>query len=309
MRFSVVVCTRDRPAELARCLAALSRLEGPPFEVLVIDNASRDDSTRRIVEQTPYRYVREDLPGLDRARNRGISEARNDLIAFTDDDTEPEPGWLAALTRAFADPRVAGVTGQVLPASLDTLAQRLFEQYGNGMSKGDRPRLFDGASLRPAELLRAQDVGVGANMAFRWKVLEAVGGFDPALDVGTPARGAGDLDLFHRLLRSGAVLRYEPEARVRHHHRRDLSALRRQIRNNGRSYGVYLLKVWREGSVPRPALARFALGWCAWLAGRLFLGLLGRHHLPLSLLWEEFRGAFEAPSAFRLVYSPHGSDT
>lgn len=309
MKISVVVCTRNRPAELARCLAALSRLEPAELEVLVVDNAPGDDSARRIVERTPFRYVREDRPGLDRARNRGIAEARYDLIAFTDDDTEPEPGWLATLAATFTDPRVAGVTGRVLPAALDTPAQRLFEQYGNGMSKGERARVFDGASLRPAELLRAQDVGVGANMAFRRQALEAVGGFDPALDVGTPAHGAGDLDLFHRLLRSGAVLRYEPEVRVRHHHRRDLAELRRQIRNNGRSYGVYLLKVWRERSVPRPAVARFALGWCAWLGGRLVLGLLGRHRLPLSLLWEEVRGAVEAPSAFRLVYSPHGSDT
>lgn len=309
MSFSIVVCTRDRPAELARCLAAISRLDPAEFEVLVIDNAPSDDSARQVVEGTTYRYIREDRPGLDRARNRGIAEARHDLIAFTDDDTEAEPGWLTALATAFADPRVSGVTGRVLPAALDTPAQRLFEQYGNGMSKGDRPRLFDGSSLCPAELLRAQDVGVGANMAFRRQALEAVGGFDPALDVGTPARGAGDLDLFHRLLRSGAVLRYEPTACVRHHHRRDLAALRRQIRDNGRSYGVYLLKAWRERSVPRPAVARFAFGWSAWLAGRLLLGLLGRHRLPLFLLWEEVRGAFEAPSAFRLIYSSHGSDT
>lgn len=302
---SVIVCTRDRPAELARCLRSLQRLEGPPHEVLVVDNAPRDDAARQAVAATPFRYVREEAPGLDRARNRGIEEARHELIAFTDDDVEVEPGWLAALAAAFADPRVDGVTGRVLPAAQETPAQRLFQRYGNGMDKGDRPRLFDGAALRPAELLRVQDVGVGANMAFRRAALEAAGGFDPALDVGTPAAGAGDLDLFHRLLRAGCRLRYEPAAAVRHHHRRDLEGLRRQLRHNGRSYGVYLLKVWREGAVPRPAVARFALGWGTWLAGRLALGLLGRHRLPLALLWEEARGALEAPRVFRTVYSPH----
>lgn len=302
---SVVVCTRDRPAELTRCLASLGRLAGPAHEVVVVDNAPRDDAARQVVAATPFRYVREDEPGLDRARNRGFAEARHELIAFTDDDVEVEPGWLAAVAAAFADPRVDGVTGRVLPAAQETPAQRLFQLYGNGMDKGDQPRVFDGAALRPAELLRAQDVGVGANMAFRRQALEALGGFDPALDVGTPAAGAGDLDLFHRLLRAGFLLRYEPAARVRHHHRRDLEGLRRQIRNNGRSYGVYLLKIWRDGKVPRPAVARCALGWGTWLAGRCALGLLGRHRLPLSLLWEEVRGAFEAPRAFRTVYSPH----
>jgi GT2 family glycosyltransferase len=306
---TVVVCTRDRPAELARCLQSLLQIEGPAHEVVVVDNAPRDQAARQIVAETPFRYVREDAPGLDRARNRGIAEARHRLIAFTDDDVEVDPGWLGALASAFADPQVAGVTGRVLPAAQETPAQRLFQRYGNGMDKGDRPRVFDGAVLRAAQLLRAQDVGVGANMAFRRSALAAVGGFDPALDVGTPAAGAGDLDLFHRLLRAGFLLRYEPAATVRHHHRRDLEGLRRQLRNNGRSYGVYLLKIWREGAVPRPAVARYALGWGTWLAGRLALGLIGRHRLPLSLLWEEARGALEAPRTFRTVYSPHVAST
>jgi GT2 family glycosyltransferase len=304
---SVVVCTRDRPVELARCLHSLRMLEGPEHEVVVVDNASRDDAARQVVEATPFRYVREDAPGLDRARNRGIATARYDVIAFTDDDVEVEPGWLTALATAFADPGVAGVTGRVLPAAQETPAQRLFQLYGNGMDKGEQPRLFDGRALGPAELLRAQAVGVGANMAFRRPALEAIGGFDPVLDVGTPAAGAGDLDAFHRLLRAGFLLRYEPAAQVRHHHRRDFDGLRRQIRHNGRSYGVYLLKIWRDGALPRPAVARYALGWGTWLAGRLALGLLGRRRLPLSLLWAEARGAAEAPRVFRALYSPHAA--
>jgi GT2 family glycosyltransferase len=303
---SVVVCTRDRPAELARCLASLARLEPPAGEVIVVDNAPQDEATRQAVAATPFRYIREERPGLDRARNRGTAEARHDLIAFTDDDVEVEPGWIRDLSTAFFDPQVAGVTGRVLPAAQDTPAQHLFQRYGNGMDKGDRTRMFDGAALEPKQLLRAQDVGVGANMAFRRQALEAIGGFDPALDVGTAAAGAGDLDVFHRLLRAGFVLRYEPAARVRHHHRRDLEGLRRQLRNNGRSYGVYLMKIWRDGQIPRPAVARFALGWGTWLAGRLAAGLVGRRRLPLSLLWAEARGALEAPRAFRTVYSPHG---
>jgi len=301
---SIVVCTRDRSASLARCLAALARQDHPAYEVVVVDNAPRDDATARVVAATPFRYVREDRPGLDRARNRGIAAARHGLIAFTDDDTEAEPGWLSALAAAFADPRVAGVTGRVLPAALETPAQRLFEAYGNGMDKGGTPRLFDPAALTAAGLLRAQAVGVGANMAFRRSVLQALpetAAFDPALDAGTPAAGAGDLDLFHRLLCAGFVLRYEPAASVRHHHRRTEGELRRQLRDNGRSYGVYLLKIWRRRTVPRPAVARFAAGWAAWLAGRLALGLLGRHRLPVRLLWAELAGALQAPWAFILA--------
>jgi glycosyltransferase involved in cell wall biosynthesis len=292
---SVIVCTRDRAASLARCLASLARLDHPSYEVVVVDNAPRDDSTAQVVSATPCRYVREDSPGLDRARNRGIAEARHDLIAFTDDDVEAEPGWLRALAAGFADPAIAGLTGRVLPAALETPAQRLFEAYGNGMDKGDRPRLFDPAHLTPAELLRAQAVGAGANMAFRRSALFAVGGFDPGLDAGTPAAGAGDLDLFHRLLRAGFLLRYEPAARVRHHHRKTLPELRRQLRDNGRSYAVYLRKIWSTRTVPRPEVARFAAGWAAWLMGRVLIGLAGRHRLPVGLLWAELAGALQSP--------------
>jgi glycosyltransferase involved in cell wall biosynthesis len=291
---SIVICTRDRSASLARCLASLARLDPAPHEVVVVDNASSDGETARVVAATPFRYVREDTPGLDRARNRGIAEARHDLIAFTDDDVEADPGWLRALAATFADLAVAGVTGRVLPASLETPAERLFQSYGNGMDKGGAPRLFDPAALKPADLLRAQAVGVGANMAFRRQALAAVGGFDPDLDAGTPAAGGGDLDLFHRLLAAGFVLRYEPAAVVHHHHRRTMAELRRQLRDNGRSYVFYLRKVWRLRTVPRPVVARFAAGWAAWLAGRLARGLLGQHRLPVGLLWAELAGAFTA---------------
>jgi glycosyltransferase involved in cell wall biosynthesis len=297
---SVVVCTRDRPAALARCLDALARLDHAPFEVVVVDNASRDDAAERIVAATPFRYVREDRPGLDRARNRGAAEARFDLVAYTDDDAEAEPGWLSGIAGAFAGSEVAGVTGRVLAADLSTPAQRLFERYGHGMDKGETARLFRYDRLGAFGRIAVQAVGVGANMAFRRAALEAVGGFDPVLDVGTPARGAGDLDIFHRLLRAGFTLRYEPSARVRHHHRREMAELRRQLRDNGRSFGVYLLKRWREGrAAERAALAAFfLLRWGPWLTGRLAKGALGLHPLPLPLLWEELAGALSAPRAW-----------
>ena len=87
------------------------------------------------------RYVREARPGLDWARNRAIAEAAGEMIAFTDDDVEVDPGWIRALVAAFAarSRRVAAVTGLVVPAELDTEAQVLFERYrgfGRGFAAG-----------------------------------------------------------------------------------------------------------------------------------------------------------------------------
>lgn len=299
---SVVVCTRDRPESLRRCLVALCGQDYPSYEVIVVDSASQDGATAQVVAATPFRYLRVELPGLDRARNDGAAAASHDIIAYTDDDVVAGPGWLRHITAAFADPDVMAVTGLVLPAALETEAERLFEQY-SGMGKGAAPRAFRRSSLAPRELLAAHHVGVGANMAFRRSTLAAVGGFDTALDVGTPAGGAGDLDMFHRVLAAGLTIRYEPAAAVRHYHRRDRAGLRRQIYNNGRSFGVYLIKRWREQQIARPDVALFAARWVGgWLIARLCARLAGRLRFPLDLVLAEIWGALSAPWAYRATY-------
>jgi glycosyltransferase involved in cell wall biosynthesis len=296
---SVVVCTRDRAASLETCVRALRALDYPRFEVVVVDNAPSTDAAREVAERLGVRYVREDRPGLDWARNRGIAEARHGLIAFTDDDVRVDARWLRGIARAFADPDVGAVTGLVAPMELATRAQVLFELHYGGMGKGVRPRTWDPEALPATVAIAAQHVGVGANMAFRREMLAAVGGFDVALDVGTPAHGAGDLERFHRALVAGVVVRYEPTALVWHRHRRDMPALRRQLYDNGRSFGVYLITIWRRGAVPRRTIAYYALGvWGRWLVARLARRALGREPLPASLLWAELWGATHAPWAF-----------
>lgn len=300
---SVVVCTRDRPDLLARCLRSLASLEYPTREVIVVDNAPTSDATRLEVAAAGVRYVCEPLPGLDRARNRGLGEARHDIVAFTDDDVEVDPRWLNGIARGFADPHVSAVTGMIAPAALETEEQLLFEFRYSGMGKGTEPRRWDPVILPPAKLLAAHAIGVGANMAFRRQALERLGGFDTALDVGMPARGAGDLDVFHRLLAAGNVIQYEPAALVRHHHRRDGTALEAQHRDNGRAFGVYLLKVLRRGTVPRAKTVRYALRvWWPWLIGRPARRLFAREELPGHLLRAELLGALQAPWAYFATY-------
>jgi GT2 family glycosyltransferase len=157
--------------------------------------------------------------------------------------------------------------------------------------------------MRPHEVIAAHTCGVGANMAFRRSVFEAVGGFDTALDVGTPACGGGDLDMFHRVLVAGLTLRYEPTALVWHYHRRDLADLWRQIYNNGRSYGVYMMKVWRMGHLQRRVVTVYALRWAGgWVLARLVKRLLGQLTFPLSLVWAEAWGMLHAPWAYVTTY-------
>ena len=295
---SVVICTRDRPDDLRRCLASLSRLEHPCFEVIVVDNASRDGATAQVVAEFGFRYVREERPGLSWARNSGAAAARYALIAFTDDDVQVSPGWLRALAVAFGDPQIALVTGLVLPAELDTQAQWLFEAY-SGMGKGFAPRAFVPAKMSARERIAVYELGVGANMALRRSALETLGGFRSELGAGTPSGGGEDLDIFQRVLGGGWTARYAPAALVWHRHRRDMPALRRQIEANGRAFGVYLISLWRANQLPRLAVARFAAGWVGGgLLMRLARRVAGRSNLPFALIWAEIAGALRSPAAY-----------
>jgi glycosyltransferase involved in cell wall biosynthesis len=299
---SVVVCTRDRPRSLERCLKSLVTVEYRNFEVIVVDNGSGSSETADIVASMRFTYLREDRLGLDWARNRGLRVAKHDIVAFTDDDVQVDVYWLQGLAHGFLDEAVQAVTGLVLPAELETRAQHLFEMYG-GMSKGLQPIRFPPGAVDIGTIIQSYRVGVGANMAFRKRLFVEIGDFDTALDVGTPSGGAGDLDMFHRVLIRGYEVRYEPQALVWHRHRRDMAALRRQIYNYGQSHGVYLIKRWQEQKIERRALALYIFGkWVPGLMHRLLLRLIGRHPLPLSMLWAELMGALHSPCAFRKTY-------
>src|SRR5262245_32282371 len=102
LRFSVVVPTYNRPAQLARCLGALAALDYPRerFEVIVVDDGGTCD-VKAVVdpfrEQLNMTLVQQRNAGPAAARNAGVAAARNDLLAFTDDDCAPHREWLRQL--------------------------------------------------------------------------------------------------------------------------------------------------------------------------------------------------------------------
>jgi glycosyltransferase involved in cell wall biosynthesis len=253
---SVVLATRDGTARLAACLDSLLALEYPCYEVIVVDNAPRTAATADLLRQryaiSAVRYVREERPGLSWARNRGLLEARGDLVAFTDDDVVVDRFWLAELARGFGlGAHVACVTGNVLPLELETPAQIWFEQFG-GFSKGFERRIFDTGENRPDSPLfpyAAGMFGSGNNMAFRTTVLRALGGFDPALGAGSLV-GGEDMKAFFQVITRGLRLVYEPGALTYHVHRRDYEGLRKQLYHYGTGLSGYLLSEFAD----QPAL-------------------------------------------------------
>lgn len=229
-RVSVVVCTRDRPGPLARCLDALARLRDRPHELVVVDNAPSSDATQRLAAARPeVRYVLEPRAGLAVARNTGVRATTGDVIAFTDDDAVVHPDWLARLVPPFADPRVMSVTGTVLPAVLATEAERLAEARMWSFNRELRPRTFTAAYFARvrARGVPVWYVGAGANMAIRRTAFTHVGLFDERLGPGTSGCGE-DSELWYRLLAAGWHCAYEPAAVVSHYHRPEVAALAAQ---------------------------------------------------------------------------------
>ena len=297
LRITVAVCTRNRATQLRTCLDSIQAIEHPRdlLELLVVDNAPEDTATRDVVEQYPgVRYVCEPRPGLDRARNRAILESTGAIVAFTDDDVSVDPLWVGALAAAFEDePHAMGVTGLVVPDELDTPAQILFERYG-GFSRGVNRFVFYAPDVErvASRYGGAGRFGTGANMAFRREFFDAHGLFDPALDVGTPTNGGGDLEMFFRVLKEGHALVYEPNAIVRHRHRREYRDLRSQIENNGIGFYSYMVRSARAYPRERMAFARFgAWWWWSWNLRRLLRSLVGREPIPRDLIAAECVGS------------------
>ncbi|MEP2531964.1 glycosyltransferase [Shimia sp.] len=251
---TIVIATRDRPDSLARCLDALLLQTYEKMDVVVVDNAPSSDATEKLISEhyAPsgnVLYVRESIPGLARAHNRGVSCALGEIIAFTDDDVICDPEWVSAIAANFAaSDQIGCVTGLILPAELETRAQYWTERHG-GFGKGLHRRVFDLEDHRPADPLfpyTAGAFGSGANMSFRRDTLERMGGFDDRLGAGTLARGGDDLAAFLAAIQTGAQIAYEPGAIVWHFHRRSEDGMRRQAFGYGVGLGAYLTKQFVE---------------------------------------------------------------
>ncbi|WP_292960657.1 glycosyltransferase [Novosphingobium sp. UBA1939] len=288
---TVVICTRERPEDLERCLAGLVAMPDDP-DILVIDNAPATDATRVVVERFPtVRYLLEPRPGLDYARNTAMETVTAEIVAFTDDDAVPDRLWLRTLLRNFEDPMVMAAGGLTMALELDTEAQIHFQRMG-GFGRGFKRIVHDGVSTDPFESWKA---GAGVNIAVRRSAVEAIGLFDLALGAGTRAMAGDETDMFRRLLAAGYRIAYDPQALNWHRHRRTMDELQRQIYGYECGSFAILTKALLFEANPR-ALAHMA----RWM--RANLPVLARSFrrsrrgpLPFNVSLTQARGALIGP--------------
>jgi GT2 family glycosyltransferase len=253
---SIIIPTFRRPEPLARCLDALTRQEYPrdQFEVVVVDNRNPPGTVEPVVrafeDRLALRRVTEDTPGPAAARNAGAHTAAAPILAFTDDDCIPDPGWLRALGETLAvhpDALVGGTSLDLEPRGLCTAASRLVHDYFCAQQNADAgvPRFF------PSN-----------NLAVPKAAFHAVGGFDAHF----PRAAGEDRDFCARWRASGRHLVSAPEARVRHAHPLSVRGFVRQQMNYGRGafqyrsragglgfYAGLLAHPFRQAKAPRAA--------------------------------------------------------
>ena len=276
---SVVISSLNGAAGVDRCLRALAAQPNRSrLEIIVVDDGSAD-ATAAVARAHGVTVISHPRNlGLAAARNTGVSAATGDIIAFLDDDCEPEPGWAEHLLAAYAAcaDDVAGVGGAIVP--------RTPPGYLAGYLNRNNPlaplelNLARGNSIgyRLALYLRRQWPGrgpvgrrdvyafAGANMSFRRKAIFDVGLFDERFRF-----GAEELDVCLRLSRSSPPGRlvFVPESRVIHHFSPDL----RDTLRRSRRYGIGAARLRRKWPIlpptvfPGPALALTLLAAAAWV--------------------------------------------
>jgi glycosyltransferase involved in cell wall biosynthesis len=303
---TVVLCTRERPGALARCLDSLLGQQYPRFRVLVVDNAPATDATAEVVRSAARRgrveYLLEPKAGLSFARNTAVAAAPGEILAWIDDDEVADPHWLAEVARALAEhPEADVVSGVIVPAELETRAQLWFEQFGgHSKGRGFRPDAFGpDTAHRQSPLYPLPPFGTGANMTFRPGVIERIGGFDTALGAGTPAMGSEDTLAFTQVLLTGGTIVYQPTAVTHHYHRRDVEGLYKQMVG----YGAGLTAAYTSLLLQRPgllwALLKLAPVALRDLTGGDSLRVSGlRDDFPRDLLKANRKGMLAGPRAY-----------
>jgi len=221
---SVVVCSYNGARTVEQTLVALSKLDYPRREIIVVDDGSTD-ATAAIAAKYADKLIRTENEGLSAARNRGLRAATGEIVAYIDDDAYPDPHWLTYLAFSFLRSEHAGVGGpNIAPHGDGAMAECVAHAPGG-----------------PVHVLLSDDVAEhipGCNMAFRRDKLMAIGGFDPRFRV-----AGDDVDICWRMQEMGWTIGFAPAAVVWHHRRSSAKAYFKQQRGYARAEAL-LAEKW-----------------------------------------------------------------
>lgn len=207
---SVVIITRNRPKMVRNCLEHLFQQDYKPFETIVVDS-SPDEQTHAVLDGFPQ-VMRLRIPNgqnnMPQARNLGIAQARGEIVAFIDDDSMVQEGWLSEIVRCYSEPNVGGVGGRVLD-ELEALRGTKKGEIGRILEDG---HIVSGFDRSGTELIEVDHVR-GCNMTFSRLALQEAGPFDHRY---SGRNYLEDTDMGFRVKQAGYRILYNPRAVVHH---------------------------------------------------------------------------------------------
>ena len=282
---SVVICAYNAERTMEACLESLRKLDYPNYEVVIVDDGSRDRTAEISARFPEFRLIRQPNKGLSVARNVGMQAARGEIIAYTDSDCVVDSHWLRFMV------------GAMTASGFDACGGPNYAPHEEGRTEA----CVSASPGAPCHVLTAEDRAehlAGCNMVFRKDVLQQVGGFDPQFTA-----AGDDVDICWRALDAGFVLGFCPAAFVWHFRRNTVKAYYTQQRGYGKAEAMLYLKyperfnalgqvMWR-GRIPGLARTipgvRALVSWTK-TSGRFFqtiyeppMGLL--RFLPQTLEW------------------------
>jgi len=222
-RISVVVCTYNGSRHIRETCEALTKLDYPDYEVVVVVDGSTDN-TLELLADFDFDVIAVENGGLSRARNLGLQAASGQIVAYLDDDANPDEHWLKYLAWAFKTTRHAGIGGPNFPPIHDGFWAQCVAHSPGG----------------PNHVLLGDELAEhipGCNMAFRRWALERVGGFDRHFRI-----AGDDVDVCWRIQEKVGTLGFSPAAVVWHHRRNSVAAYLRQQYNYGRAEAMLAAK-------------------------------------------------------------------
>ena len=216
-KISVVVCAYNAESTMDACLASLQRLRYPAYEIVVVDDGSRDRTGQIADSYEGVRVIHQENKGLSAARNVAIAASAGDVVAFTDSDCVADPDWLYYLAATFISSELPAVGGPNVPPPEDSFVASCVAASPGG----------------PLHVLLDDEEAEhipGCNMAFRREVLDEINGFDPIF------RSAGDdVDVCWRIQERGHRIGFSPAAMVWHFRRNTVQAYVGQQRGYGKA--------------------------------------------------------------------------
>jgi glycosyltransferase involved in cell wall biosynthesis len=271
---SLVLCTRSRASRLHACLRAVAAVDSAgSWDLIVVDNGSTDE-TQSVLEEArvwlpvPLVVLFEPEPGVTRSRNRGWRAAHSDVVAFTDDDCYPAPDFVDRITAHFDRDAGLGFVGG---------AVHIHDPEDARIATVTRP---DRLEILPGMFITAGTI-LSANLSFRRRVLEAIGGFDDVFAYGD-GPGGGDVDVIARAAAAGWRGLYDPSLVVRHHHGRRSAA---DVLRAKRAYDVGRGAFYAKCALDKRLRRTYIAGWAVLTWGRL------RRRESLRPVSRELRGA------------------